>query len=221
MPEEFPGNSHIDKEDPLNMGKPKDAAPEAPPMKKVEQITSGSTKRRKKPLGKRFSGMFFGGDARTAGSYVLLEVMIPAAKDMLVDAGSQVIERMIYGESRRGRRSGATTPYSGPSGYMAYNRYSSGPQQEQPRAMSRRGRAVHDFDEIILETRSEAEATLEQMYEFLSRYDVVSVGDLYGMVGIKPTHVDNKWGWTDLRGSAVSRLRGGGFLLDLPEPKPI
>jgi hypothetical protein len=213
---EFPGNSHIDKEG----EKPKE--PETPPEKKVEQITQESAKRRKKPLGKRFSGMFFGGDAKTAGSYVLFEVMLPAAKDMLVEGGSQIIERMIYGDSRRTgrRRAGSTTPVSGERGYVSYNRYSQ-PQQEPPIAMSRRARAQHDFDEIVLETRPEAEAVMDQMYEFLSRYNVVLVADLYGMVGITATHVDNKWGWTDLRGTGVSRIRGGGYLLDLPEPKSL
>jgi hypothetical protein len=171
-------------------------------------------------LGKRFSGMFFGGDAKTAGNYVLFDVMLPAAKDLIVDAGSQMIERMIFGETRRGRR-GATPPQSGPQGVFSYNRQFAGGQQQTPQ-ISRRGRQQHDFDEIVLATRGEAEEVLEMMGELLSRWDQVSVADLYSMVGIKPSHVDNKWGWVNIQSAGLSRLRGGnGYVLDLPEPQPL
>jgi len=40
------------------------------------------------------------------------------------------------------------------------------------------------------------------------------------LVGLAATHTDNKWGWTDLSGAGVSRIRGG-YLLDLPEPEPL
>ena len=205
---EFPPNSFTSKDEP------------DPAEKKISQVTSEPAQRRKKPLGKRFSGLFFGGDAKSAGQYVVWDVMIPAAKDTIVEAGSQMIERLIFGDSRRGRR-GMVPPPSGPLGYTAYNRMS--PNQAQPLrpSMSRRARSTHDFDEIILNSRMEGESVIEQLFEIISRYDVASVADLYATVGIEAAHTDNKWGWTDIRGATVSRVRGGGYLLDLPEPKPL
>ncbi len=85
--------------------------------------------------------------------------------------------------------------------------------------MSRQARAGHNFDEIILDQRAEAEEVIDKLFELVSRYDTATVADLYELVGLSATHTDHKWGWSDLHGSGVSRVRGG-YLLDLPEPVP-
>ena len=92
----------------------------------------------------------------------------------------------------------------------------SGPQ----RVMSRQARARHDFDEIILESRTEAEEVIDKLYEVISRYESATVADLYQLVGLSSSHTDYKWGWTDIRGAGVSRSRDG-YVLDLPEPIPL
>jgi hypothetical protein len=71
-----------------------------------------------------------------------------------------------------------------------------------------------------LETRTEAEEVIDRLFDMVSRYDSASVADLYALVGLASTHTDYKWGWTDVRGAGVSKIRGG-YLLDLPEPKPL
>jgi hypothetical protein len=86
--------------------------------------------------------------------------------------------------------------------------------------MSQRGRAKHDFDEIVLDQRAEAEEVIDRLYDVVSRYEQATVADLYDLVGLSSTHTDHKWGWTDLRGSGVSRIRDG-YLLDLPDPEPL
>ena len=87
--------------------------------------------------------------------------------------------------------------------------------------LSRAARTRHSFDEIVIPSRQEAEEVLDRMYDLLSRYGSVSVADLYEMTGIQSTHTDIKWGWEALTGSRVSRLRAGGYLIDLPEPQPL
>lgn len=201
--------------------------PEFPPnsetaKKNIERVTTGEVTRKKKSLRKQFSETFVAGDMRTAVRYMMFDVLLPAAKDMVVDAGSAGIEKLIFGDSRR--RRGSTPPQAGATGYVSYNRYSSpGPQpmgSGLSRAISPRARARHDFDEIVLDSRSEAEQVIDQMFDIVSRYEVATVADLYQMVGLGSSHTDHKWGWTDLRGSGVSRIRDG-YLLDLPDPEPL
>lgn len=208
MDSEFPPNS---------VRAQKSSEAETPEDKKVESVVKGEVVRRKKPLGKRFHETFLGGDARGTASFVVFNVLIPAAKDMLVEAGAQGIERLVYGESKRGgmRRSAMQT------GHIAYNRMNQPSDRPPPAQLSRRARSRHDFDEIILQSRGEAEEVLDRMFDLLSRYDSVSVADLYELTGVQSAHTDQKWGWTDLRGSSVHRTRSGGFLLDLPEPVPL
>lgn len=86
--------------------------------------------------------------------------------------------------------------------------------------MSQRGRARHDFDEIVLDERAEAEEVIDKLYEVVSRYEFATVADLYDLVGLPSNHTDHKWGWSDLRGAGVSRIRDG-YLLDLPDPEPL
>lgn len=205
---EFPPNS--------NVSKTASAAD-----KKITRVTTADPVRKRRSLRKQFSETFVAGDLRGAVSYVLLDVLLPAAKDMVVEAGSQGIERLIFGETRR---RGLRGPQAGATGYVQYNRMSgptvasriSGPA----RAMSRAARSRFNFDEIVIESRTEAEEVIDQILEVVSRYGQATVADLYELVGINSTHTDHRWGWVDLHGAGVSRIRGG-YLLDLPEPEPL
>lgn len=186
--------------------------------KNVRRVTSSEPIRRKKGLGKQFKSTFFGGDAKTAFQYVIFGVLIPAAKDALAEAGAQGIEKLIFGDTRK-QRSG---PVSGPTGYVQYNRYNMGARDHGPpgRQLSRRARAQHAFDEIVLTSRQEAEDVIDRLFDLVGQYGAASVADLYDLVGAQATHTDHKWGWEDLQGAGVSRVRGG-FLLDLPDPEPL
>jgi hypothetical protein len=206
---DYPPNSDASK---------REASTPKPEDKNIKRVTTGQAKRKKKSLGKQFKDTFVGGDAKMAARYVVFDVLVPAAQEMIVEAGRTGIEKMIFGE-RRSRR-GYTPPQSGPTGYVSYNRYSSSSRSGPERVMSRRARARHDFDEIVLETRGEADEVIDQLYEIVSRYDSATVADLYELVGLASTHTDNKWGWTDLRGAGVTRVRSG-YLLDIPEPRPL
>lgn len=188
--------------------------------KNIKRVTSDDPIRRKKSLGSRFRENFVAGDAKGAVNFVVFDVLLPAAQDAFVEVTSQFFEKLVRGDSYR-RRTGSTTPPSGPTGVVSYNRYymqgrSSGPQ----RAMSRRARSSHDFDEIVLQSRAEADNVIDQMYEVVSQYGFITVADLYELVGIASTYVDQDWGWKELRGSGVTRTRDG-YLLDLPQPVPV
>lgn len=184
---------------------------------KVQRVTSGDAVRRRKPLGKQFSRTFFGGDAQTAWHYMITNVMIPAVQDTIIEMISTGTERLVRGDHRPRR--------GGPSnlGYVNYRGYS---QQQRPddrppmpRMLSRPSRARQTFDEIIIPTRQEAEEVIDRLYDLISKYESATVADLYELTGLTSTHTDHTWGWTNLRGASVERVRGGGYLLNLPEPE--
>jgi hypothetical protein len=191
---------------------------------KIESVVSeGGVTRRKTPLGKRLAETFIGGDAKTVGGYVFFEVLVPAARDMIADAFTQGVERMIYGEVRStGRRTGARP--SGTNGYVSYNRIAQannrprgGLDEFRRREPDRRARATHDFDDIIIATRVEAQEVIQRLYDILEQYEQASVSDLYELLGITPSYTDEKWGWNDLAGTDMVKVRDG-YLLDLPKP---
>lgn len=197
-----------------------------PEAKKIEKVTTGSIARRKQPLGKRFAAVFVGGDAKNVWNYIAFDILVPAAKDMLSDAVSSGIDQMLFGGEQRwggpSRRRGGNK--TGPLGSMSYGGRS-GPinyqsQARQAPQMSRGARASHNFDEIVLESRADAEQVIDRMFDLLNTYEVVTVAEMYELVGATSHFTDAKWGWTELPGAGVSRTRGG-FVLNLPRPEPI
>lgn len=207
MESEFPSNSERSKK--------------LPDEKNIAPVVVGGVSRKRKSLRKQFTEVFIAGDAKTALRYSVLEVLLPASRDMVLETIQQGLDKLFLGE---GRRRGSTPPQTGATGYVNYgrighqmsSRYSTGPQ----RAMSRIARTRHNFDEIVLDERTEAEEVIDRLFDLVSRYEQASVADLYELVGLGSTHTDHKWGWSDLTGAGVTRVRGG-YLLDLPEPEPL
>lgn len=208
------------QEFPANSAKARERS-ESPPQreKKIEQVTSATAERRKPRLGRKFKETFVGGSARGAVEYMIVEVVVPAIQDTLIDAFQGGVERLIRGEGARPRR-GSTSSYSN-LGHVNYQSMSSS-KPPTSRSLSQRSRARHDFGEIVIPNRQEAEEVLERLYDELSRDGEVKVAVLYELTGIQSSHVDHRWGWKSLRGSKVlGRPRLGGYLLDLPEPEPL
>lgn len=203
--------SGLEAKYPSNSFTNRPAKKERPP-KVVEAVTVNPVTVQRPSLGKRFSSVFVGADARSVWQYISYDIIIPAVKDMVWEAISGGSERALFGDSARRSRG-----YGGGNkgGFTNYGKFSSGPNQQRPQ-MSSRGRARHDFKEILIETRPEAEAVLSSMYQLLETYGVVTVNDFYGICDVTGTFADEKYGWTDLRGSHVARAGRGGYVIDLP-----
>lgn len=189
----------------------------------IEKVISGDAAVKKRTLGDKLKDTFFGGDAQSVGRYIAAEVLLPAFRNLMVDATTKGVERMVYGEDRGPRRHpqnyGPRTTYNTPvsRAYDRDPRYSGRNLPDQPTYLTPRPRSGN---EIILSTRDESELVLEAMQDILDKYDVVSMSDLRMLVGIPTTHTDNKWGWYSLRGTSIRQNRGG-YLLDLPPAEPL
>lgn len=209
--ERYPGNSHSEREAAKN--------------KTVEPVRKGSVTLRK-PMGTRIRESLTGDDAHSIGSYLLFDVVIPAIKDLVVETGKEALERAFFptGGGPRSRN----RPYnSGSGGQFSRLPYSSrGSRRDDPpfeREESRRSRRRHKIDEIILETRGDAEVTLEKMRNHADEFGQISVAEVLDELGAgsDDNWVLRDWGWTPstLKNAEVRRLRSDEYLLDLPEPE--
>lgn len=211
---EFPSNSREPKPAPKI---------EKPEKKPILKVVDGEVIRRKKPLGAKFREMFFGQETRNQVVSVVQDVLLPAGRDMIYDTLSEALKRAVLGGSSRSGRDIIGSRIDSMVGRVSYNQYSTSSRRrddDRPVGMSRRGRATHDFDEIILGSFAEAETVIHEMYDLLAKYDSVSVADLYELVDIDGTHADELWGWTDLRGARARRI-SSGYLLELPRTMPL
>lgn len=202
---------------PPNSNNAKKTEPTAPKEnKKVEKVVTGKVVSRKKPLGSRVVETFFSGDdVKTVAGYVLFDVIIPSAKSMFLDSANQALDRIVNGEDSVSSRRISS---SRTGNYTPYNRVKS--SKSEKKENSYRARANHDFEEFILETRTEALEVLERLGDLIQDYNVATVSDLYDILGKTGSFTDDKWGWTDIRGADIRRTNAG-YLLDLPRPKPI
>lgn len=58
------------------------------------------------------------------------------------------------------------------------------------------------------------------MDEMISVYGMVSVADLYDLIGVTGNYTDNKYGWTDIRSASVVRVRDG-YIVKMPKAMPL
>ena len=193
---------------PSNSNKSKEPQQE---KKRPEKVATGVVVKRKKNWYERFFHTVFSDEADTLSSYIVMEVLVPAFRNLLYDTVSQGAERALYGESRRSSASR--------TGYTNYSAASSGRNPSRP-VLSRQARASHDFDDIVLATRPEADEVLDALREMIELYNQATVADLYDLVGVTTDFTDNAWGWTDLRGATVRPIRGG-YLLNLPRTRSL
>jgi len=214
---DYTGNSDKSKKSP---GKDK-------PEKKIEKVISGDAQLKKKPIGRKFKDLIVAADFRSVVRYIGYDVLLPAARNTIVDSTTRGIERMMYGEGTMRRRDAGPgpritynspinrgNPYASTPGNMPQRRLPQGMVPNDHRA------ARHQRDDIILGNRDEADLVLERMQDILNQYDIVSVADLKELVGLPASYIDNAWGWTFLGDVQIRQIREG-YLLDLPSSEPI
>jgi hypothetical protein len=209
-------------------GKQKKNRPEieqAKPEKTVERVTSGEVIVTKKTFGRKVKDLLIEADFRGVLRYIGREILVPAAKNMIVDSTQKGVERVVYGETAVRRRTyggygGTRVQYNSPISRQHRDVVSREVtsilnQGPRPTGYSRRPQ-----DAYILTTREEAELVIDQMNDIIDNYEVASVADLHATIGLNSTHVDEKWGWTYLGNIPIRQIRDG-FLLELPMPEPI
>jgi hypothetical protein len=195
------------------------------PEKTVERVTSGEVIVTKKTFGRKVKDLLIEADFRGVLRYIGREILIPAAKNMIVDSTQKGVERVVYGETAVRRRNfggygGTRVQYHSP-----INRQHRDVVSREVTSILNQGARPSGYtrrpqDAYILTTREEAELVIDQMNDIIDNYEVASVADLHATIGLNSTHVDEKWGWTYLGNIPIRQIRDG-FLLELPMPEPI
>lgn len=180
-----------------------------PEKKKLEKVVRGNVKLKKKSELSKFTDIFIAEDVKSVGSYAFMEVLVPAIKKAVVDIVTDGINMIFYGGTERGRKSSSSK--------VSYRSYYDSRDDRRPVERTRTGYA---YDDIVLPSRGEAEEVLEQLDNALDMYKVVSVADLYDLIGESCPHTAHKYGWTNLRNARAVKVRDG-YLLELPKALPI
>ena len=199
----LPDNSYKSR----NETKPKPALEE----KRAEKVVRGAVKTKKNNT-RNFLETFFAEDLANIWDYVKHDVIVPSFKKALYDIVVNGLDMSLFG-GRGGKRPTADK--------VLYKTDYNGVSRRDERTYGRtRTSSGYSYDDIILETRGEAEAVLSRMDEIMEEYEVVRVADLYDLVGVTGEHTDNKYGWTNIRNAEIERVRDG-YRIKMPRAFPI
>lgn len=200
--ENYKPNSHKSKEE--NKALPDE-------REKLEKIIKGTAKTKKNEM-RKLRDVFISEDVKSVKSYILMDVLVPAIKDAIEDIVTNGIRMVLRGETSARKSSSASK--------ISYNRIYDSKINNDRFARDSSPSLRYSYDDIVLESRGEAEDVITRMEEIIEEYGFVRVADLYDLVGITGDYTDNKYGWTSIRSAEPVRVRNG-YMLRLPRAVPL
>ena len=171
--------------------------------KKVDKIVKGKVKTKKK---NGILSSFINDDLQEIKKYIVEDVLIPTIKKTITDVVKNSIDMFFYGEVSRPNRTNSSR--------ISYSSYYD--RDREPR----RRRNDLLIDDIVLESRAEAEEVLDRLDEMIEEFGMASVLNLYDLIGVTAPFTADKYGWTDIRNATAVRVRDG-YLLKLPRVMPL
>ena len=180
--------------------------------KEIKAVVNGKVTKKKKGIGSKIGAVLF--DDNNVGDvkeYVIFDVIVPAVKNAISNAITGGIDMLLFGE----RRSDSSRS-SDSRGYTSYSSRSTS-RRDSSRQSYRRP-SLFELDDILLPTKLDANSVIDNMFNILDEYGVVSVADYYALVGEPSNYQMNAWGWENLNNIYTQRTRNGEYKIVLPKP---
>ena len=197
---ELPSNSNKSKQEEQNQ------------EKKFESVVKGKAEVKKKSELTKFANAFVSEDVYTVKNYIVVDVIIPALKDLISSIVTNGVNAWLYGSSSPAKKK------ENRESYRAF--YDNGKASKVTYASTTK--SSYDFDDIYFDSRADAENVLDEMNNALEKYKIVTVMDYYDMTGCRTgKYTDNKYGWKDISSARVERTGDGRFVIRLPKASPI
>lgn len=208
---EYKPNSHKSKTEQMEVS--------TTDRQKLEKVVTGPVKVKKRGELSKIKDGFISDEAPNVWKNILIDAIVPTAQRAISDLfrnGVDILLYSVFGDSTR------SVSNKKPGQYVAYTNFYDRKREDDRRysggAVTRAGYA---FDDIILDTRGEAEAVLSQLDDMISTYGVARVADLYDLVGVTGNYTDNNYGWTNIRNAEAVRTRDGCYMLKMPRAIPL
>lgn len=182
--------------------------------RKVNKVISGGAKTKKKSEVRKFADVFVPEDTAKVKNHILMDVLVPAIKNMISESIKTGIDMILYGDVDTRRKTNS------PASKISYGKFYDSPVYRSNSVTTASRYTTYDYSDIILDSRGDAEAVLMGMDEIMSKYELVRVADMYDLVGITGSYTDNNYGWTDIRSARIERVREG-YIIRMPKPLPI
>lgn len=197
---------------------------------KVEPVIKGKAHTKKRTAKTIMQAIFVPQDVASVRDYIIFDIVIPKAKTVVADLGNSILNAILFGDAGPSR----VTPYGQGSGVqrVSYSSYSSsrpanqnalgnGYSSNQRRVSQNdpRNRAI--FEDVIFDSKPDADAVLNKLNEMIATYGVVSVNDAYDACDLSAPYTYNNYGWTSLSSAYVDRNHRGEWVIHFPLALPI
>lgn len=177
--------------------------------KKVEAVVVGTAKTRKKGELQKLVNEFVPGNFSIIKSDILRNIIVPSLKKAVSDIVKVGIDMILY-DGKQAQ-----------SSKVSYRNY-----YDRDNDKVRAGSSINrfnnlDYDDILFETRGDAETVLDAMNDIISQYGIVTISDLYDLARVPNDNFTlNRYGWSSISGACAIRVRDG-YILKLPRAIPI
>ena len=173
--------------------------------KKIEKVVTGSVKKKKKNKVTKLTSVFLPEDVTSVKDYILQDALIPAVKKFITDS----VDMVLYGETGSKKKRS--------SSFVSYRDFSD--KKERKGYNDYKSRTMFDYDDIFLESRRDAENVLKQMHDIINDYGILSVADMFDLVGEPANYTMNKYGWHNIDNAEIVHTREG-YKIKMPRALP-
>lgn len=143
--------------------------------------------------------------------YVVKDVVIPMAKEAVLNAVNGGLAIIFYGDANQRR----TTVSGGRRDYSSISSRSNSVHTQQSSSSSK------DVSAIPIKSYSKALEIIESLKDNLKEYGQISVADFKDAAEVTSVFTDNDWGWKDITGAFITQNRDGYFNIHLSKPKKL
>lgn len=180
-------------------------------QKQLPKVVQGTVVKKKKSDIGKLADVFIAEDAKNVKNYILMDVVVPLIKNAIEDIVTNGIRMILRGETSARKSSTAASKVS----YRSY--YES---RDNDRHVNQTRTTGYSYEDLIFESRGEAEDVRTRLDEAIDTYGMVSVGDMFDLAGITCNYTDYNYGWTNIRNAEIIHVREG-YLLKMPKALPI
>ena len=172
-------------------------------------VNKSEVTKQKKSFGKKLVSTFVQSSKEEVIDYLVQDVLIPGAKDALLDT-----MEMIFFHDKRGRSRSKDSHRDYTSSYKKKSSRRSRSDRDDDRDRDT------DYRDIVLTDREAAYEILDQLQYRIQETGAASIADLLDLVNLPTKPSDNDWGW-DRKGDISVRRVNNGWLIDVPRARYI
>lgn len=179
--------------------------------KELPKIVQGTVVKKKKSEIGKLADVFIAEDAKNVKNYIFMDVLVPLIKNAIEDIVTNSVRMILRGET--GARKS-----SSPASKVSYRSYYD--NRDTDRHVTQTRTTGYSYEDLVFQSRGEAEDVRSRLDEAIDTYGMVSVGDMFDLAGISCNYTDYNYGWTNIRNAEIIHIREG-YLLKMPKALPI